>query len=184
MDCSGYYFVGWYDNVRFKGNKKESINIDLKKDIKLYAKWTELFYATLDWQDGNNKKETIDAPYNLGLETKRQKPVKKGYTFLGYYSEKNGGGVCYYDKAMTPVHVWDFYSDATLYAYWSVNSYEVTLDAQNGTDEPIKFDVNYDASMPSGYTKPVKNGYKFLGYFDKPDNGQGTEDYTGTNILI
>ena len=66
----------------------------------------------------------------------------------------------------------------TLDAVWTANEYAVTFDkngGQNYGDDGVT--ATYGAAMPSYTTNPRRTGYTFTGYFDDPDDGEGTKYY-------
>ena len=77
-------------------------------------------------------------------------PVKKGYTFIGWFNEYNEQWV---------FGGYNVTSDVTLYAKYTPNKYKITLD-----NETI-IEVTYDSS----FTLPVieKEGYKFIKWVNK-----------------
>ena len=72
-------------------------------------------------------------------------PKKTGYTFDGYFSEPDGQGTQYYDQNGQPLRNWDNVNDvsaqgstsyttstATLYAKWTLNTYNVDYITHGG----------------------------------------------------
>ena len=79
-------------------------------------------------------------------------PVKEGYTFAGWYV-----GDTAYDFASAVTE------NVTLKAKWTLNTYTVTFDADNGTE-------NTTATVEHGKTAvapadPIKAGYTFAGWY-------------------
>ncbi|MBC2360534.1 hypothetical protein HBP70_11005, partial [Listeria welshimeri] len=103
------------------------------------------FIATFD-VDGKTSSETV--AYNNAVPQPAD-PVKAGYTFKGWYTTKTGG-----DK-------WDFVNDKmpardiTLYAQFTVNSYQATFDVDGKTSSET---VAYNNAVPQP-ADPVKAGY-------------------------
>ena len=77
-------------------------------------------------------------------------PVKKGYTFIGWFNEYNEQWV---------FGGYNVTSDVTLYAKYTPNNYKITLDNEN------IIEVTYDSS----FTLPVieKEGYQFIKWINK-----------------
>ena len=101
------------------------------------------------------------------LLTEPDEPIKKGYTFEGWFKDKSFG------------EKWDFYSDRvtkdmTLYAKWSIVRCTVTFsdDIHNVLETDI-FDYGSKVKEPE---PPVKNGYTFDGWYKD-------EDYTAKWIF-
>ena len=98
--------------------------------------------------------------------SKIEKPTKTGYTFNGYYLNKNGKGTQYVDK--NGICINNIYAnrteDTTLYAYWTENLYTINYVLNDGIVE---------GTNPTGYTvnsnnitlkNPTKVGYTFTGW--------------------
>ncbi|GAB0169933.1 hypothetical protein LSPCS325_33700 [Lysinibacillus sp. CTST325] len=152
----GYTFEGWYKDKEL--TKVWDFDKDVvKRDITLYAKWSKVsssYTVTFDTNGGSEVpsqtvgyKELVKAPST---------PVKVGYTFGGWYK----------DKELTKV--WNFNQDRvekdiTLYAKWSKESYIVTFDA-NGGSEVSSQSIEYGKLIKAPST-PVKVGYTFGGWY-------------------
>ncbi len=67
-------------------------------------------------------------------------PTKRGYSFKGYYSDRNGHGTMYYNYAMESAHGWDKESDGTMYAFW-VESEEKQFSSSSLVGEPVYVDI-------------------------------------------
>ena len=81
-------------------------------------------------------------------------PIKKGYTFSGWYL----------DELLTISFSGDLTvkENMTLYAKWSVNKYTITFDSNGGSSvESITGD--YDSAVQ--VVDPVKEGYTFDGWY-------------------
>jgi len=96
-------------------------------------------------------------------------PVRKGYTFLGIFNAKTGG-TQYYGETMDSVRNWNGTGTAyTFYAHWAKNA-TITIDANGGSNGTAKVTAAYGKPMPSA-TAPVREGYDFLGIFNKRAGG-------------
>ena len=105
-------FDGWYTDEELTTPLTES---EVNSEIKLYGRYFCLnFTVTLDVNGGNEltvKEMTIVCnDVYLALPT----PTRVGYTFLGWFTEKDGG-----DKVESGGSVAKL-ADHTLYAHWSV----------------------------------------------------------------
>ena len=121
-------------------------------------------------------------------------PQKKGYSFGGYYTERNGQGTKYVDENGNILSSsTTFTSDTTLYAYWDDRAYKVTLDNQGATTPGTKeyygkYGVGYYTTSDCtteilNIEVPTKSHYEFGGYYtEKNGNGQQIIDEEG-NIL-
>ena len=139
----------------------------------LNERWTKTI--TLDQQGGTGGSTSVEVAYGCSMKAATA-PSKSGYTFMGYFTEPNGGGTQYYDADMSSTHNWDINTNQnTLYAKWTVKQYTVNLDKQGGTGGTSSVTVNYDSAMPSA-TAPSRTGYTFKGYYSE-QNGGGTQYY-------
>ncbi len=145
-------------------------------DGTIYANWIPTVYTlTLDVQGGAGGTRTIEAIYGQEMPTV-DAPIWLGREFLGYYSGTNGTGTKYYNADMTSAHVWNISSNTTLYAYWEVITYTITLIKQGGTGGDDTIEVQYEAPLPQNVEAPTRWRWTFMGYYDQP-NGQGRMFY-------
>lgn len=101
-------------------------------------------------------------------------PVRTNFTFLGYYSLAEGMGTQYFDENGMGIGDANFESSLTLYACWVGDPAIITLDNEGGTGA-MSVTGHYDSKYPN-VTIPSRTGYKFLGYYTKP-NGEGEKYY-------
>ena len=172
---TGYTFGGWYTQA-IGGDAVSSETIMGAADVTIYAHWTANTYTvTLDKQNGSGGDDSVTATYDSAMPS-AEAPSRTGYTFMGYFTEPNGGGTQYYDADMSSTHNWNITTNpSTLYAKWTVKQYTVNLDKQGVTGGTSSVTVNYDSAMPSA-TAPSRTGYTFKGYYSE-QNGGGTQYY-------
>ena len=103
----GYTFLGWYFDRGFAN--KASFPLEITEDITLYAKWEKNAYDVHFELDGGTGVSDLKTDR---IETEPI-PTKKGYTFLGWYFDRD-----FANKASFPLEVTD---DLTLYAKWEEN---------------------------------------------------------------
>lgn len=98
-------------------------------------------------------------------------PIRSGYHFDGWYTEKDGGTKV---DANTSVATKEAH---TLYARWSEAKYNITLDPNGGNLANATKEVTYNS--PYG-TLPTPNraGYDFDGWFTEKDGGTKIEAST------
>jgi uncharacterized repeat protein (TIGR02543 family) len=106
----GYKFKGWYSAA--KGGKKIAATTKITAQTKIFAQWTAnkykiKFNANKGKVKVKSKKVTFAGKYG-----KLVKPTKKGYTFKGWYTKKNGG------KKITAGSKVKITKTTTLYAHW------------------------------------------------------------------
>lgn len=193
----GYSFKGYYTSVNGMGTKFFDENMagirnwNIAGDTTLYAYWIPNEYSvTLDFQNGSGDSIVIIATYDAQMPAAISAPEKIGYTFVGYYTEPNGGGNKYYDASMASVKNWDIADEDTLYACWIANRYVVTLNKSGGSGGPSEITVTYDDVMPGGLQTPTRTGYIFEGYYTSQYGGKqyytvnmiGVDKWTETEV--
>lgn len=194
-----YEFVGWNTKPDGSGRFYESgeyiRNLTAEKEnIVLYAQWRPNIYkVNLDNQYAtiSGTKEYYEwygvgnyATCNCEESISRiDIPIKAGYVFGGYYTEKSGGGIKYIDESGNILSdSMTFNSDTNLYAYWEPCIYKITLDNQGamttGTTEYYqKYGIgSYTTEACTDILEkieiPTKKHYMFCGYYTEK-NGEG-----------
>lgn len=107
-------------------------------------------------------------------------PVKRGYTFLGWYSAENGG------TQVLSSHRYATAGNSTVYAHWKVNAYRVTYDYWTNGGTAVSTggaDVNYGAGVPLTATA-TKEGWTFVGWSTDPDAIEKTTSLTMSDTDI
>ncbi len=109
----------------------------------------------------------FDAPLNV------EEPTKEGYTFAGW-TDAEGNPVTV--PATMPGEKLDIYES------WTVNSYDVTFDANTGAfadGDVIKTVATaYGTAIKAPADELVKAGHTFKGWFDAKENGYSVDTYT------
>ena len=142
----GYTFVGWYTESSF--TKEVTFPYEVTKAQTLYAKWEKNKYTVqFDTNDGT-------AVSDMTVSTIAKSPVttKKGYTFVGWYTESS-----FTNKVTFPYEVT---KAQTLYAKWEKNKYTVRFDTNDGT-AVNDMTVSTIAKSP----ETTKKGYTFVGWY-------------------
>ena len=91
-------------------------------------------------------------------------PTRGGYTFLGWYTEKDGGEKVTTDTVFT--------ENSTIYAHWqkqAAQAYTVTFDANGGTINSgviTSYTYGVGATLPTDVTR---EGYTFAGWYASAD---------------
>lgn len=170
---TGYKFKGW--NTRADGSGKSYKNKQSVKNltsrpnatVKLYAQWSRVKYRiNYKLNGGKNKKDNPSVYYVNTGTVKLKNPLRKGYSFKGWYSDSG------YKKKVTQIKKGST-GNKTLYAKWSANRYSVVFQPNGGTGSVPGLSCTYGkkASLPvCGY---VRNGYYFDSWNTKAD-GSGT----------
>ncbi|HJJ48735.1 MAG TPA: InlB B-repeat-containing protein [Methanocorpusculum sp.] len=93
-------------------------------------------------------------------------PAKTGYTFNGYFSSMEGAGTKYYNDDGTSAQNWDSEDPATLYAFWTAHTTEITLTENGGSGvSPATVTATYGSSaLSDAITNPTLTGNTFHGW--------------------
>ncbi len=161
----GYDFAGWSLDIGGE-NKIDSIAAGTTGDLKLYANFElEKFEVNYNLNGGVNHKDNVAS---FDKETKSftfKDPTKFGYTFAGWYSDRDFTTVIEGVEKGTEKNV-------SVFAKWTLNTYEVSYVVPEGLgeanpDNPSEYTVedNKDLKDPVN----VKTGYKFHGWYTSPD---------------
>ena len=173
----GYVFLGWYDQP-YGGEKYDSVGGDSAKNVTLYALWQkcdDLFTVYYDLNEGEPEAEN---PVSVGAGEvhKLNGASKTGYTFLGWNTQKDGGGE--YVEYLYGV-------DDTLYLYavFEPKAYVIRYIFEGGY-EGEETNPNTVVFGESVKLLPVAlHGYEFIGWFDAKEDGNKIDVIDKTNIL-
>ncbi len=133
------------------------------------AKW----YVRYDVNGGTDApKQQIkrkDAPVQIASA----RPVREGYTFKCWDTEKNGGGTLYY-----PGSEYFENQDLKLYARWTPKTYFVVFYANGGRKAPKRQVKGPNERVELTTDIPVRDGYTFVCWNTRID-GKGTDYLPG-----
>ena len=93
-------------------------------------------------------------------------PTKKGYKFLGWYTEEN-----FINEIKDTSNQ---NTNLNLYAKWEIKDITITLEKDKETS-PEKITGKYLEKIPK-LPSPEKEGYKFLGWYDKTLENEFTKE--------
>lgn len=163
-----HVFRGWWTAQTGGTRVKDTTKVTNDVAHTLYAHWDVADTpVTLNYNDGRADKVIY---VNVGGKyVDLADPVRKGYTFDGWYSVATGGTqkVTAATDVTSPV-------PPTLWAYWTVKQFVVTFDENyvgkpTPTTKTIAYGANYD--LPA--SDPVRAGYDFAGWWT--DSALGTQ---------
>lgn len=161
---SGMDFQGWKytdtetgDSWYVTADDGKLINYyDFAKGITIKAMWGDHLWAVTmetgynaSTYDANDTKTYVVRVANNDLLTQQSDPVRKGYTFLGWFNQEEGGTEWNYSTPIT--------SDTTIYAHWSVNTYYVRFDMISDGIASYTYTV-VDTSTSGTVSKRYRNG--------------------------
>lgn len=166
---TGYMFAGWYTDE----DMHDEI-IELKNDFGdkvFYAKWLPKTYTVnLDMQGGYGEIKYITVTFGEAMPY-LDKPTKTHYVFQGYYTQKNGGGVQFYDADMIGMQKWQSDRDGVLYAYWTGEEYAIIYDNLNflGKNADVVLDNTFKYA-PTKYNYGIGLDFTRVSAFYQPDS--------------
>lgn len=89
-------------------------------------------------------------------------PTQEGYSFLGWYTAKDGG------KKVSKNSLFSKIKCKKLYAKFLVNTYTLSFNTNGGNNmDPVY--IEYDTPIDINSFTPYKTGYSFLGWFTEPE---------------
>ncbi len=168
---TGYTFEGWFTSLD-KGTKITASSIvTVTSDQTLYARYSANTYTVTFSGNGNTWIEPIEVTFGQRYG-ELITPSKEGYTFIGWFTEAQGG------SRVTASTIVSIASDHVLYSQWESHSYTVSFNSNGGND------VN-DITVAYGSTygtlpEPTKAGYVFVGWFTAIEGGNKV---TATSIV-
>lgn len=176
---SGYVFAGWNTKANGKGtsysNKQKVSN--LTGSITLYAQWTLPSYKiTYKLNGGTNNKKNPTTYKKTTKTITLKKPTRKGYTFKGWYLDKN------FKNKVTTIKKGST-GNKTLYAKWEANKYTIKFNGNGSTSGKMSALTGrkYGQSYKLTANKFKKKGYTFVGWNTKK-NGTG-KSYTNKQSI-
>lgn len=150
--------------------------LEIRKDENYYNLYlintSDEVTITFDPNGGTlNAGDETKAVQHNGTYGEMPTPIRSGYHFDGWYTEKDGGTKV---DANTSVATKEAH---TLYARWSEAKFNITLDPNGGNLANATKEVTYNS--PYG-TLPTPNraGYDFDGWFTEKDGGTKIEAST------
>ncbi len=162
----GYTFGGWYDAA--EDGYKITSNTIVTEDAVLYAHWTpvevRIYFKKNDGSTAYQYKTVnYDGTYEKALNDLYQY-TWNGHTFLGWYTEENGG------TQITPDTIVNTAETHNLYAHWSIERYTVSFDSNGGSVDAEPVTVDWGTKYGELPT-PVRYGYTFKGWYDGKESG-------------
>lgn len=154
----GYTFGGWYSDSDFKNRVRYIENGSTGKKT-LYAKWTATRYKVTYVLNGGYNNQYNPLTYTVTTNHFSYKPAtRKGYRFLGWYSDKACTKRTYQVKKGSV-------GNKTVYAKWTLNRYKITYvlnGGKNNRKNPTTYTI-YTAT--TAYQNPTRSGYRFAGWY-------------------
>ena len=196
----GYTFDGWNTKKDGTGTMIKGSDIyTTAGNQTVYAQWTPNVYTiTLDNQNaGSAGTKEYYEKYAVGMYTTSACsttissitiPIRTGWTFHGYYTEKGGGGTQYINASGTITATsTTFTEDTTLYAHWTVNKYTIKYNANGGTGTMSSTSATYGIPVMLNGNTFTRTGWTFMGWSTSTsgsvvyDDKQYVESLSSTN---
>lgn len=179
----GYSFTGWNTKTDGSGTayKNQADGSTLTKTdgstVTLYAQWKANKYTVKFNGNGaasGSVKALKDCKYGKSYKLTANSFKRKGYTFTGWNTKKNGSGKTYKNKAQIKNLTTKSGGMVTLYAQWKANKYTVKFNGNRATSGSMKTLKNcqYGKSYKLKSNPYKKKGYTFAGWNTKK-NGSG-----------
>ena len=173
---TAYSFAGWFTDRNFMNEITEIVAGSFGNKT-VYAKWTPVVYDIIYELNGGANDESNPTTYTIETPTiEFAAPSKTGYTFNGWYAEKDFSGDNVTELPQSS------YGNVTLYAKWTANEYTITyLDTKliTGTKntfvyakgetyvQSVTYDKNYDL------INYERTGYAKTGWFNGDEKFDG-----------
>ncbi len=158
----GYAFIGWFDTEDQKYNNGDICDFASSKT--LTAKWKLIQYNISYELNGQNveAKDLVDS-YNVELEPfMLNSPIRRGYTFAGWYYDSNftGNRLIKIDTTLA--------KDLYLYAKWTANSYILSFESLYGenksmtvyTGDKVSFPIPVESDLFLGWSTEIDSSTK------------------------
>ena len=177
---TGYSFLGWSESASGAVITTRTVT----GDVSLYAIWAgDVYTITWDTHTNGGANNTSSSFTVGGSALSIPTPVARtGYTFTGWYTLASGGTqlASYSGSNFNPASFSPSQS-ATYYAYWTINSYDITFSKNDGSTSPLTTVVSIvyaTDAIPSAPTYS-RTGYSFAGWSTSA-NGTNVSSYTAT----
>ncbi len=205
---TGYSLSKWHTDADGTSGTDYALggSYTINADVTMYAVWTPNPYTiTLNNQGADTEHEgteSISVTYgaSTNLTSAIDLPERTGYTFGGYYTETNGGGVqiiaadgnviadandggaeIYTDESKQ----WLYANDITLYAKWTAKTISLVLDKNNSDvssttsgSATIKFG---NSALEDGTVHATRGGdYNLVGYYAEAETTTKVLESNGT----
>jgi len=124
--------------------------------------------------NGGTNNSSNPLGYIYGVGTTLNNPTRTGYMFNGWYDNAGFSG-----SAITAISTTAF-SDVTLYAKWTANTYNITYTLNGGTNDAANT-ATYTYGVGLTVSNPTRTGYTFGGWYDNASfSGTAVTDISTT----
>ena len=178
---AGYSFAGWclvpQEEMGVDDELFYSISADMYGDKTLYAVWEPEVYTIYFDPNGGDAVATAGAA-TYGENYTFTPAERTGYTFLGWFSDAEGG-TQYTDDHGRSLDVWNETEGRTLYAQWTINTYTVRYETDGGTTvRAQKYEHGEKIELPED---PIKTGLFFAGWYS---DEEFTQEVSSSSLVL
>ena len=170
----GYTFKNWNTKKDGSGNvyanKADGSKLTKTngKTVTLYAQWTANKYTVTFNGNGSTSgsmKKLANCKYGKKYTLTKNGFKKKGYTFTGWNTKKDGSGKTYKNKAEVKNLSSKADGKVTLYAQWKKTKYTITYNlnkGKNNKNNPTSYNIT---TKTIKLKNPTRKGYTFKGWY-------------------
>lgn len=165
----GHTFLGWATSASATSASYSAggaFNTDA--DTTLYAIWRANQYnISYNANGGTGAPEAQTKIHGTAVTISKTIPALEGYTFMGWSADKTATSATYSAGSSYTEN-----KSIELFAVWKANTYNVSYNANGGTNAPTTQTKIHDIDLKLSDDIPAKNGYTFVGWSLSAD---GTE---------
>ncbi|MTA28312.1 MAG: hypothetical protein F2562_05580, partial [Actinobacteria bacterium] len=185
---TNYVFSGWNTAAAGTGVSYAAggAYVMPNNSVTLHAQWTPASFGVVyNANGGITPPPPTNNDFGSTVTVSTTRPTRTGHTFLWWTDNANGNGTTYRNPALgSTVSTFTMPgSQVTLFAQWEVNSYNLTYDANLGSNAPSGQSVAFNATATASVSAPTRAGYQFNGWNTIAD-GSGTTYAAGGTFLM
>lgn len=156
---TGHTFGGWFTDIDL--SVEFNFDTEISGPITLYAMWDLNKYDLVFDVNGGSEVDAISVNHGDKVAAP-EPPIKKGYTFVGWFVNQDLLENFDFDGAITET--------TTIYAKWEIIVYSLSLNL-NGGNLSGEFTTFEYTILSNLITLPevVKTGHEFLGWFNNAE---------------
>lgn len=180
MNGSGFSYGMFADGSYGMEGVRPALNLDLSRTV-----WSQAgnvcskvpgYKISYDANGGSNAPDTQTKYHGITLTLTYEKPIREGYTFLGWSPERTATSAVY-----TPGKTYTGNNPITLYAVWrKLETYTVTYDANGGSGGPPPQIKTEGITLNLSSIKPIREGCTFLGWSESSTSLHASYEAGGT----
>ena len=162
---SGYKFLGWStSSTATSPTYTAGGSYTANANATLYAVWEKnptQYTVSYNANGGSGAPASQTKSENVAITLSSTKPIRSGYTFLGWSTSSTATSPTYYPGSSYTAN-----ASVTLYAVWEKlpETYTIKYNANGGSGAPATQTKTEDVNITLSSTKPTRSGYKFLGW--------------------